>query len=63
MVKIWLITTSQPIEIFNVKNTYTKSGLYCVYTNNNIVQKYPLCNIFKIEEPYSFDSNKCDSKQ
>jgi coenzyme F420-reducing hydrogenase beta subunit len=49
---IWLITTSQPIEHDNVKNTYTKGGLFCVYCSNGSVVKYPLCNVFRVEEPY-----------
>ena len=50
-IKIWLLETSQPIELTG-KNSYTKGGLYCVYKNDGIVVKYPLCNIFRIEETY-----------
>lgn len=47
--KIHLISQSQPIYRENVNNAYTKDGLYCVLTKDK-VEKFPLCNIFKIEE-------------
>jgi hypothetical protein len=53
MVKIWLMETSHPIEVNNEENTYTKGNLYCVYTKENIVYKFPMDKIFMIEEPYS----------
>ena len=53
MVKIWFMETSQPIEINNEKNSYTKGKLYCVYTKDNLVYKFPINHIFKIEETYS----------
>lgn len=55
MIKIWFMETSQPIVIQNAKNAYTKGRLYCVYQDDGVVVKYPLCNIFKIEENYEFN--------
>lgn len=43
---------SQPIEYKDVKNCYTKDGMYCVYKNDDTVDKFPLCNIFRVTESY-----------
>jgi hypothetical protein len=51
-IKVHLLSQSKPIEYEDVKNAYTKSVLYCVYLKNNQVHKYPLCNVFRIEEDY-----------
>lgn len=50
-VSIWLMETSQPIVIEGVKNAYTKGLMYCVY-KGDVVVKYPMCNIFRVEETY-----------
>lgn len=50
--KVHLLSQSCPIEYTGVKNTYTKDGLYCIYREDEIVVKYPLVNIFRIEETY-----------
>ena len=51
-IKIHLLSQSQPIEYTDVKNTYTKDGLFCVYKSDGFVDKYPLINIFRIQETY-----------
>lgn len=46
---------SKPITYENVINTYTKGGLFCVFyllKDTKTVDKYPLCNIFRIREDY-----------
>lgn len=46
---------SHPVVILNVLNCYTKGPLYCVLVENKgekKVYKFPLCNIFRITEPY-----------
>jgi len=48
---IQLKETSQPIE-HNFINTYEKGGFYCVYTEDEIVYKYPTQNIFRVVENY-----------
>ena len=50
-INIWLLETSQPIAHYNIKNAYTKGGLYCVQSGD-LVYKYPLMNIFRIAETY-----------
>jgi len=50
-IKIHLLSQSKPIEYKDVKNAYTKDGLYCIY-KDGIVHKYPMVNIFRIEETY-----------
>lgn len=52
-IKVRLLTTSQAIVHDNVTNAYTKDGLYCVYmSDTNKVIKYPIINIFSVEEDY-----------
>jgi hypothetical protein len=51
-IKVHLLSQSRSIEYLDVKNTYTKDGLYCLYLKDNQVHKYPLCNIFRVEEDY-----------
>jgi hypothetical protein len=47
---IHLTTQSNPITRHDIKNAYTKGSLYCVKLEDGRVEKYPLCNIFRIEE-------------
>lgn len=51
-VYIHMQSQSHPIVRENVTNSYTKDGLFCLYLTNGKVEKYPLCNIFKIVEEY-----------
>jgi len=50
-IKVHLLSQSKPMEFKDVKNAYTKDGMYCVYKDGK-VHKYPMCNIFKVEESY-----------
>lgn len=50
---VHLLSQSQPIKIENVKNAYTKDGLFCVYYDD-VVDKFPLVNIFRIREQYVY---------
>lgn len=59
--KIHLQSQSAPIDYsaYEVQNTYTKGGLFCVmFEDRGIkrVHKYPLTNIFRIEENYDVKS-------
>lgn len=51
-VKIWLQLSSEPIVHEDCVNSYTKGDLFCVYTKNERVYKYPIANIFSILEDY-----------
>ena len=51
-VYIHLVSQSKPIVRENVINAYTKDGMYCVYLESKVVKKYPLCNIYEVEETY-----------
>ena len=51
-IEVHLLSQSKPIIYENVKNAYVKDGLYCIYNETNIVDKYPLINIFRIKETY-----------
>ena len=50
-IKIWLKKTSNPIEMEDVKNAYEKGKFYCIYFNQTVV-KYPIRDIFRVEEDY-----------
>lgn len=51
-ISVHLISQSQAIEYLNVKNAYTKNGMYCIYLESGVVHKYPMCNIFRVIETY-----------
>jgi hypothetical protein len=51
-IEVHLLSQSSPMTILGVINTYTKDGLFCVLTDAQEVLKFPLCNIFRIKEPY-----------
>ena len=50
-VEIWMDETSQPI-VLEAKNTYTKGPLYCVYTKDGNVHKFPVERLFRVVEDY-----------
>lgn len=50
-IKIWLMETSEPLT-YQAISTYTKGRLYCLYLVTGNVVKFPMCNIFRIEEEY-----------
>lgn len=49
-VEVHLNSQSQPVKRENVRNTYTKDGLYCVMVDDEHVLKFPVVNIFRIKE-------------
>ena len=51
-IQIHLLSQSKPIDYKEVKNAYTKDGMYCIYMKNDIVHKYPMVNIFRVVENY-----------
>lgn len=53
IVLVHMQSQAQPVKYENVKNAYTKDGLYCLYLETNKVHKFPLVNIFRVEEDYS----------
>jgi len=57
-VKVQLNQTSQPIIHDNVVNTYQKGAFYCVYTQDEVVFKYPICSIWRVVEKYGFHGRK-----
>lgn len=50
-VKVYLLSTSQPLEFADVKNTYQKGDMFCVYHGDQ-VDKFPIQHIFRIIEEY-----------
>lgn len=54
---VHMLSQSKPIQIENVKNTYTKDGLFCVY-HDEVVDKFPMVNIFRVREPYTYVSTE-----
>lgn len=51
-VNVHLLSQAKGIEYMNVKNTYIKNGMYCVFTEKGDVHKYPMVNIFRVVETY-----------
>ena len=49
-VKVHLTSQSSPVVFKNVRNAYTKDGLYCVRLEDKTVHKFPCVNIHKITE-------------
>lgn len=50
-ISVHLLSQSRPIEYTDVDNAYTKDGMYCIYRSGT-VEKFPLCNIFRVKEDY-----------
>jgi len=57
-VKVHLSSQSKSIDHKDVINAYTKDGMFCVYIQENIVYKYPMVNIFRVEETYTCDTSE-----
>lgn len=53
-VTVHLKTQSQPIVYKEVINTYQKGDLFCVYLAKEISIKFPIADIFRIEEDYGY---------
>lgn len=51
-IEVHLLSQSQPIVYTQVKNAYTKDGMYCIYKDDGFVDKYPFTNIFRVRESY-----------
>lgn len=49
-IRIHLLHQSLPVERTDVRNAYTKDGMYCVLLDDGIVEKYPLVHIFRVIE-------------
>lgn len=49
-VQVHLYSQSEPCSFRDVRNAYTKDGLYCVWTTDDKVYKFPLQHIFRIKE-------------
>lgn len=55
--KVHLKSASNPKIYHDALCTYTKEGFYCIVVKEGketIVDKYPMENIFRISESYSF---------
>jgi hypothetical protein len=52
IIEVHLQEQSQPIKFESVTNAYTKGGMYCILKDNE-VQKFPMCNIFRVKESYT----------
>lgn len=49
-IEIHLLSQSNSMTYNNVKNAYTKDGMYCILKEDGIVDKYPMVNIFRVRE-------------
>ena len=55
-VKIQLASASTPLTFYNVENTWTQGGLFCIRVRDENGEmadhKYPLANVFEVVEPH-----------
>lgn len=51
-VLVHLLHQSKPVEINNVRNTYTKGEMFCVMEANGRVQKFPIVHLFRVVETW-----------
>jgi hypothetical protein len=51
-VLVHLYSQSQPIAYADVKNAYTKDGMYCLCLTTGVVHKFPMVGIFRVTENY-----------
>lgn len=49
-IEVHLLSQSQPMRYDDVKNAYTKDGMYCMLLDNGDVIKFPMVNIFRVKE-------------
>lgn len=49
-VEVHLLHQSNPVEIHDVRNTYTKGPLYCALDYDGVVSKFPVGHIFRVKE-------------
>ena len=59
-IEVWLYQTSEPL-VFAAKSTYQKGDLFCVYTKEDQVHKFPLIHIFRIVEGYGTHGGEADA--
>lgn len=57
-VVVHLKTQSQPIKYEAVINTYQKGDLFCLYMVGERVAKFPIADIFRIEEDYGYHGER-----
>lgn len=51
-VQVHLLTQSQPISMYDVRDSYQKGSLFCVMFMDGTVRKFPIDHIFDIVETY-----------
>lgn len=49
-IQVHLYSQAEPCSFTNVRNAYTKDGLYCVMCSNGDVYKFPTMHIFRVKE-------------
>jgi hypothetical protein len=49
-VEVHLQAQSEPCVFGDVRNTYTKDGLFCVWVTDGPVYKFPVSHIFRVKE-------------
>lgn len=50
-VEVWLDQSSEPLT-FEAVSTYQKGDMFCVYTADDLVRKFPIAHIFRVVEGY-----------
>jgi len=57
-VSVQLKETSQPIVYNKAVNLYQKGSLICIYLASEVVVKYPVADIFRIEQDYGYHGRR-----
>lgn len=50
--RVHLKNQSKGIDYEDVINTYEKGSFYCIYIRSGYVHKYPISDIWRVEEEY-----------
>ncbi len=57
-IRVHNVDQSQPMIYDEVDNTYVKAGFFCIVRRKrNEVLKFPIANIFRVQEPYMPDDH------
>lgn len=49
-IEVYLLNQSNPITYNEVVNVYVEEGMYCILEKDDIINKFPMVNIFRVRE-------------
>lgn len=57
-VDVQLKDSSQPVKYKDVRNTYQKGDMFCIYCEGDVVYKHPIETIWRVVETYGYHGRK-----